>query len=118
MKHRAFSVAAALRYTSLALLLAMPLTAAAAGDPAKGKEKSATCQACHGEDGRTVIDPSYPILAGQYASYLVRALQDYRSGERSNAVMAGMSANLSDQDIEDLAAWYASREGLRDLSIK
>lgn len=117
MKHQACSAAVALRYTTLSLLLILPL-AAAAGDPAKGKEKSATCQACHGEEGRTSIAPSYPILAGQYASYLEQALQDYRSGARNNAVMAGMAANLSDRDIADLAAWYARREGLKDLSIQ
>lgn len=118
MHKRMRSIAALLRCMLFVLCAFMPLLAAAGGDPAKGKEKAATCQACHGEDGNKVIDPSYPILAGQHESYLVQALKDYRSGERSNAVMAGMSANLSDRDIEDLAAWYASREGLKDLSIQ
>ena len=118
MNRRMRSAPALLRCSLLALFTAMPMLASAGGDPVKGKEKSATCQACHGEEGKTVIDPSYPILAGQYEAYLVQALKDYRSGDRSNAVMAGMSANLSDQDIEDLAAWYASRKGLKDLSIQ
>jgi cytochrome c553 len=75
------------------------------------------CSACHGPDGKSV-DPSYPNLAGQHESYLVKSLADYRAGRRVNAIMAPMAANLSDQDIEDLAAWYASQEGLKDLSIK
>ena len=59
----------------------------------------------------------YPNLAGQHEDYLVKALADYRAGRRTNAIMAPMAANLSDQDIEDLAAWYASQDGLKDLSI-
>ena len=106
-----------LRTAALALLTAaVPLTAAAKGDPARGKAKSVPCQACHGVDGKA-ITPEYPNLGGQYASYLEKALRDYRDGRRSNPIMAPMAANLSDQDIEDLAAWYASQEGLRDLKI-
>ncbi len=107
-----------MKNTILALfLLALPLTALAKGYPASGKEKSQICQACHGLDGKSV-DPTYPNLAGQHESYLVKALGDYRAGRRTNAVMAGFAGNLSDQDIKDLAAWYASQEGLKDLSIK
>jgi cytochrome c553 len=98
-------------------LLLCPAMVAAKGDPASGEKKAQACQACHGLDGRSV-DPSYPNLAGQHASYLAKSLQDYRSGRRTNAIMAGMAANLSDQDIEDLAAWYASQDGLKDLSIR
>ena len=100
---------------SLALIL--PISLHADGNPAAGKDKAQVCAACHGPDGHSV-DPSYPNLAGQYESYLVKALADYRAGRRTNAIMAPMAANLSDQDIEDLAAWYASQEGLKDLSIK
>ena len=103
---------------SLALLLAaLPFTAMAKGDANAGKAKSITCQACHGLDGKSVA-PDYPNLAGQYASYMEKALRDYRDGRRTNMIMAPMAAGLSDQDIKDLAAWYASREGLEDLSIK
>lgn len=102
----------------LAMLLAsLPFTLAADGDPAAGKDKSAVCQACHGLDGKSV-DPSYPNLAGQHESYLVKAMADYRAGRRTNPIMGPMAINLSDQDIEDLAAWYASQEGLEDLSIR
>ena len=103
---------------SLALVTALFSTGAAAGgDPARGKDKAATCVACHGETG-VAIDPNYPNLAGQYESYLVKALTDYRSGARTNAIMASFAKNLSNQDIEDLAAWYARQDGLVDLSIK
>jgi cytochrome c553 len=101
----------------LLLLISLPLTLAAKGDAGSGKEKAKVCEACHGLDGKSV-DPSYPNLAGQYESYLQKALGDYRSGRRSNPVMAGFAAPLSDQDIKDLAAWYSSQEGLKDLSIK
>lgn len=101
----------------VAVFAALPLTAVAKGDPEAGKAKSVPCQACHGVDGKA-ITPEYPNLGGQYASYLVKALRDYRDGRRTNVIMAPMAANLTDQDIEDLAAWYASQEGLRDLKIK
>ena len=105
-------------YTALIFgLLLSPATLLAKGDPAKGQEKAATCEACHGKDG-AAIDPNYPNLGGQHYSYLVKALSDYRSGNRTNAIMASFAANLSNQDIEDLAAWYASQQGLEDLSVK
>ena len=99
------------------LAAAMAPTVKADGDPAAGREKAQVCAACHGQDGKSV-DPTYPNLAGQHESYLVKALADYRAGRRTNVIMAPMAANLSDQDIEDLAAWYSSQTGLEDLSIK
>lgn len=78
-------------------------------------EKVLLCQTCHGEDGMGA-DPSYPVLAGQHESYLSRALNDYRSGARKNAIMGGFAASLSDDDIHELAQWYASMHGLKDLS--
>lgn len=93
---------------AVALLLAGTLNAAAhaSGNPAAGKQKSATCVACHGEDGNGTA-PEFPVLAGQYASYLEQALKQYKNGERKNAIMAGFAAALSEQDIKDLAAYYA-----------
>ena len=106
------------RIGAVALLAAtLPMTAAAKGDPAAGKAKSVTCQACHGVDGKAIL-PEYPNLGGQYESYLIKSLRDYRDGRRNNPIMSPMAANLSDQDIEDLAAWYASQDGLRDLKIQ
>lgn len=85
-------------------------SALAQGDVAAGKEKSAPCVACHGADGNST-DPNFPLLAGQYADYLVKALEDYKSGARKNAIMAGFAAGLSKQDREDLAAYFASQKG-------
>ncbi len=107
-----------IKTASLLLLLAViPLSLQAKGNADAGQEKAKVCEACHGATGKSV-DPSYPNLAGQHASYLVKALSDYRSGARTNPIMAGMASNLSNQDILDLAAWYASQQGLQDLSIK
>ncbi len=66
------------------------------------------CAACHGPDGNSTT-PTFPILAGQYEDYLVQALQQYRSGERQNAIM-GASAKLTDAEIAELAAWFSSNE--------
>ncbi len=82
---------------------------------AAGREKSQLCEACHGADG-VGLEPVYPRLAGQHASYLRQALHDYRDGKRQNVIMAGFAGILSDRDIEDLARWYAAMDGLRDLS--
>ena len=76
----------------------------ASGDADNGKTKSATCVACHGADGNAV-DPQYPRLAGQYNEYIQQALHEYKDGRRGNAVMKTQVANLSDQDIEDIAAY-------------
>ena len=99
------------------MMMFLPGVLAAKGNLEAGQEKSQTCQACHGADGRS-LDPNYPNLAGQHGNYLVKALSDYRSGKRSNAIMASFASQLSNQDIEDLAKWYSSQEGLEDLSIK
>lgn len=83
-------------------------TAHAQGDIAAGEKKAAPCQACHGVEGRSV-NPQFPILAGQYADYLVHALEEYKTGARKNAIMAPFAAPLSRTDMEDLAAYFASR---------
>ena len=84
---------------------------ALAGDAMAGKQKSAACQSCHGADGNSP-SPAFPKLAGQHEDYMVRALMDYKSGARKNPIMAGFAAGLSEQDMEDLAAYYASQSGL------
>ena len=83
-------------------------TASAAGSVERGQQKSATCVACHGEAGIATA-PQWPNLAGQYTDYLEHALQAYRSGARQNAVMQGFAAQLSDEDIEDLAAYFSAQ---------
>jgi cytochrome c553 len=92
-------------------LLSLISAPALAGDIALGLKKAETCAACHGKDGNTPIDPSYPKIAGQYQGFLVRALKDYKSGDRKNAVMAAQAAQLSSADIENLASYYASLPG-------
>lgn len=75
-----------------------------------GEKASVQCAACHGKSGDG-DQPGFPKLAGQYESYIVQALKDYRSGERNNAVMKGFAANLSIAEIKALSAWFASQEG-------
>nr|WP_088922152.1 cytochrome c [Granulosicoccus antarcticus] len=101
-----------LRIAAATLLIAGVFAGAAqaAGDAAAGAEKATTCAACHGANGISEI-VTYPILAGQYSSYLVHALQSYRDGTRENAIMAGFAGALSDQDIADLAAYFSSLPG-------
>jgi len=83
-----------------------------AGNIALGKEKAdQACAACHGVDGVKSVVASYPVLAGQYEDYLLRALTDYKSGARKNAIMAGMAAPLTKEEIANLAAYYASLPG-------
>ena len=95
----------------LAFSLAVAANVQAAGNPASGKAKAAqVCAACHGSDGNKPSAPDQPVLAGQYYDYLVRALTDYKIGRRSNAIMKGFASQLSAQDIQDLAAWFASQQ--------
>jgi cytochrome c553 len=77
-----------------------------AGDPAVGKARSAVCAGCHGPDGKGV--PPNPALAGKPEAEQVKALQDFKSGARANPIMKGIASTLSDKDMEDLAAYYAS----------
>jgi cytochrome c553 len=92
----------------VAAALVAPSAQAAEGNPDAGKAQSITCAACHGQDGATPIDPSYPALAGQNASYLTRQLQMIQSNERSVPLMTGQLNGKSEQDLADLAAYYAS----------
>jgi cytochrome c553 len=84
-------------------------TALAAGDPEAGKTKSATCTACHGPDGNSIA-PNFPKIAGQHEDYLLKQLMDYKAGNRVNATMTGMVAALNEQDMKDLAAYYATQK--------
>jgi len=86
----------------------------AKGDPVAGEQKSQVCQACHLKDGNS-SDPQYPRIAGQYHDYLEHSLRAYKSGERNNAIMKGFADVLTEEDIEDLSAYYASQTGLVDL---
>ncbi|MBK8181401.1 MAG: cytochrome c4 [Candidatus Competibacteraceae bacterium] len=98
-------------------LLGSATAALAAGDATAGKAKSTTCAACHGPDGNSAVT-QYPKLAGQSADYLLKQLQEYKSGARVNPIMLGMVAPLSPQDMEDLAAYYASQQVARAAADK
>ncbi len=84
-------------------------TALAEGDVDAGKTKSATCTACHGADGNSV-NPEWPSLAGQNASYIVKTLQAFKDGTRSNPLMTAQAMMLSDEDMADLAAYYQAQK--------
>lgn len=79
------------------------------GDAAAGQTKAAACGACHGADGNSMA-PTFPRLAGQNAKYLYKQLQDFKAGRRTDASMMGMVLPLSDQDMADLAAYYAEQK--------
>lgn len=97
----------------LALVLASALAhAQLAGDASAGEEKSQTCVACHGADGIGTA-PENPNLAGQVPGYIADQLARFKSGQRENAIMAGMSAGLSEQDMADLDAYYSSMDAPR-----
>ena len=83
----------------------LPIT----GNPQLGKSKASSCASCHGEDGNSE-NSMFPRLAGQYESYLVRALSEYKSGARSNPMMMGFASTLSEEDMKDVAAYYASQK--------
>ena len=94
------------------LLLVVSGTVQAAGDAAKGKKNTQMCVGCHGIDGyRTAYPKVYnvPKIGGQHSAYLVKALQAYKTGTRSHPSMKAIAANLSEQDMEDLAAYYAGK---------
>lgn len=97
---------------ALAVVFAFALVvvpAHAAGDAAAGRAKAAACAGCHGADGNGGADPSWPKLAGQFPAYLVKQLMDFKGGARKDPIMQGMAAPLSEQDMQDIAAYYAGQ---------
>lgn len=99
---------------ALGALLISPAQAAGTpssfkADLAKGQQLAASCMACHAADG-TRGSPANPILQGQHPEYLVKQLTEYKSGKRKNAIMQGMAAGLSQDDMRHIAAFYASKE--------
>ena len=79
------------------------------GDLAAGKAKAGECAGCHGEDGNSDPKSGFPRLAGQYQAYLIHALATYKSGERKHAIMNSIAGALSDEEIRDVSAFYASQ---------
>jgi len=98
--------------SSLVLLVAvtvLPTSGFAAGDATAGKIKAFTCMGCHGVPSYTNVYPTYhvPKLGGQHAQYLVSALQAYKAGKRSHKTMQAQASSLSEQDMQDIAAYFA-----------
>jgi len=81
---------------------------ASAGDAAAGQAKASTCFGCHGMNGAS-NNEMYPDLAGQKEAYLVKAINAYRSGDRTDPTMKAMAASLTDADVENLAAFFSSQ---------
>ncbi|QMU61554.1 MAG: c-type cytochrome [Gammaproteobacteria bacterium] len=85
--------------------------------PAKsGSEVATQCVACHGEDGNSPT-PNFPRIAGQHADYMFHALMSYKNGDRKNPIMAGIVAALSEKEMKNVAAFYASQNGLSVVDI-
>ncbi|MFT4102198.1 MAG: cytochrome c [Burkholderiaceae bacterium] len=106
------SAAAIAGTLGLALAGLLQSGTAAAADPEQGRAKAEQiCSACHGKDGNTPIDPTYPRLAGQHADYLAQSMLAYKRDDRKNAIMGAQAKLLSRQDIDNLAAYYASLPG-------
>jgi len=95
--------------TLVAMVVVLTPALAFGADLVAGQEKvKQVCSACHGQDGNSQ-SPDYPKLGGQYPDYLAKALRDYKSGARKNPIMAGFAATLTDKDIDNVAAYFASQ---------
>jgi cytochrome c553 len=104
--------AATMKTLALAIALAATVGLAQAADlDAARKLAETNCASCHGKDGKTPTDPSYPILAGQHADYLYKALLDYQTGDRKNPIMGAMAKPLSKADMQNLSAYFESLPG-------
>lgn len=91
----------------MALISSLPVISYAAGDAAAGKVKAASCAICHGAEGVSAND-IWPNLAGQKSGYLVKQMKAFRDGDRKDPMMSPMAAPLSDDDIDNLAAYFSS----------
>lgn len=111
-----------MKFSTLVALAAMSAATpvwSAGGDAAAGQTKAAVCAACHSVDGNSV-DPQYPKIAGQHAEYTAQQLTLFKSGKRMNPIMLGMTATLTEQDMLDLAAYFATQKpkpGLADEAL-
>lgn len=98
-----------LTVATMAAALGIGSAAHAEGSVEAGQEKSVVCAACHGPDGNS-FNPEWPTLAGQHASYTAEQLEAFKDGRRQNDLMTPMALGLSEQDMRDLAAFYAAQE--------
>jgi cytochrome c553 len=91
---------------------------AAKGDPAAGKDKSAVCHGCHGENGMSVA-PNFPNLAGQFSGYIKKQIRDFQAGKRNDDTMSAMAATVTEaQDLEDIAAFFMSQKQMKGTAAK
>jgi cytochrome c553 len=103
MKKKLLALSLALAFTSTSGILH------AEGNISSGKEKAAACASCHGENGNSLVS-TFPKLAQQHASYLIKQLQAFKNGTRKNPMMSSIAMGLSDDDMADIAAYYADQE--------
>lgn len=96
-------------FQMLAVVMAFVSVSASAQDAEAGRKKAEVCAACHGIDGNSTV-PQNPILAGQTARYIYMQLRDFKRGRREDPMMSPMAANLSKEDMLDLAAWYSKQK--------
>jgi len=86
------------------------------GDPILGRAKSELCQGCHGETGESP-DPMVPSLAGQYGIYISKQLRNFQAGIRTHQIMSAMAATISDKDLADISAYFASRTKMKGTGL-
>lgn len=98
-----------LKHLTVVALLSTATATLAAGDPVAGEEKAALCAGCHGDDGNATA-PIFPKLAGQHKNFLIKQLHEFKSHKRVEATMNAMAEPLSEEDIQDLAAFYATKK--------
>jgi cytochrome c553 len=103
MKKKLLALSLALAFTSTSVILH------AEGNISSGKEKAAACVSCHGDNGNSLVS-SFPKLAQQHSSYLIKQLQAFKNGTRKNPMMSSIAMGLSDEDMFDIAAYYAEQE--------
>jgi cytochrome c553 len=103
MKKNLLALSLALAFTSTSGILH------AEGNISSGKEKAAACVSCHGDNGNSLVS-SFPKLAQQHSSYLIKQLQAFKSGTRQNPMMSSIAMGLTDEDMIDIAAYYAEQE--------
>ena len=89
------------------VLMLISTASLAQGDSDAGSKKARHCQVCHGKGGNST-DPTYPVLAGQHAKYIVKQLKAFKAGTRKDPIMNGMASKLNEQDMEDVAAFFSS----------
>lgn len=103
MKKKLLALSLAMLFTSIPGILH------AEGNISAGKEKAAACVSCHGDNGNSLVS-TFPKLAQQHSSYLIKQLQDFKSGTRDNPMMSSIAMGLTDEDMEDIAAYYSEQE--------